>query len=482
MQNIKIPNTKAYIGGEWHECAEKFPVFNPVDGQKITDVSDTNETDTKKAIEEAVAAQKSWARLLGKERSEILRKWGELILKKTDWLSSLLTLEQGKPFKESKGEVAMMSAACVEWAAEEAKRIYGETLTTHDQTARLIVEKQPIGVVGAITPWNFPHYMITRKVAPALAAGCAVILKPSEDTPLSALALAELAEEAGIPKGILNILPASDPVPFTKAIMEDERVRKISFTGSTEVGRILMRQASDHVKKLSLELGGNAPFIVFESANLEEAVQGLITCKFRNAGQTCVCPNRVYVHQSLYSAFVERFTQETEKLKVGNGLDESVSIGPLINEQGLKKVEELVQDALDKGAKIETGGKKHALGENFYTPTVLSNISGDMRFLKEEIFGPVAPIIAFEDEEDVIEQANDTIYGLAAYFYSQDYAQSWRVSEALEYGIIGINSPAATAAIPAPMGGVKQSGLGKEGGKYAVEEYLETKYKMFAGL
>lgn len=436
--------------------------------------------DTKLAIDSAYEALEEWRSLKASKRARLLRNWYDLIYKNTDDLARLLTLEQGKPLAEAKGEI-LYGASFVEWFAEEAKRVYGDVIPSHMDNSKIVVIKQPIGVVAAITPWNFPNAMITRKIAPALAAGCTVIVKPAEDTPLSALALAELAEKAGIPKGVINIVTTSNPAEVGEELSYNPLVRKLSFTGSTDVGKILMRQCADTVKKMSLELGGNAPFIIFDDADIDAAVQGAIIAKYRNSGQTCICANRIFAQEGIYDEFVEKFSKAVSQQKVGNGFDEGITIGPLINDSAMVKVEKLMNDAIDKGAKIEIGGEKHDLGKTFYKPTVLSNVNIDMAIHREEIFGPIAPVFKFTTEEEVIKMANDTEYGLAAYFYGRDIGQVWRVAEGLEYGMVGINTGAISTTV-APFGGIKHSGFGREGSKYGIDEFLEIKYLNFAGL
>ncbi len=484
FKKFSLLKTKAFIGGRWTGAADgkNFDVLNPATGKVIASVPDMGEKDTHAAINAAESAMKSWKFLTGKERCKYLYQWFTLIRDRTDELAEILTLEQGKPLEESKGEV-LGGAAFVEWAAEEAKRVYGDFIPGHKADTKIIVTREPIGIVGAITPWNFPSSMITRKVAPALAAGCAVVLKPAEDTPLSALALAALAEEAGIPAGVFNIVTASlENAPAVgKTLTSDERVRKISFTGSTEVGRLLMRQSADQIKKISLELGGNAPFIVFESADLDKAVDGAIVSKFRNAGQTCICANRIYVHSSLYDAFAKKMTEKVKAMALGPGDRKGVKIGPLINKQGLDKVGALYADATQKGAKTLTGGKKPSLGGMFFEPTVLAGMHDTMAITHEEIFGPIAALYTFDGDEEVIARANDTPYGLAAYIYSNDQNQIWKVTDGLEYGMVAVNEPLLSTEL-APFGGVKQSGIGREGSKYGIAEFTSLKYRLFGGL
>ncbi len=462
------------------QTAQTFPVINPVDGGHIADVPDMGEAETRRAIEAARVALPAWSAKTAKERAVILRRWHDLIMAHQEELGHLLTLEQGKPLSEAKGEIAY-GASFIEWFAEEGKRLYGDIIPSHGADKRILVLKQPIGVVAAITPWNFPNAMITRKVGPALAAGCTVVVKPAEDTPLSALALAVLAEQAGLPAGALNMVTTRDAALVAKVLTEHPAVRKLSFTGSTRVGKLLMKQCADTVKKVSLELGGNAPFIVFEDADLDAAVAGAMMSKYRNAGQTCVCANRILVQSSVMAAFAEKLKTAVEGLSVGDGRAPGITIGPLINPAAVAKVQGLVEDALAKGAAVVTGGAAHDLGGNFYQPTILANVTPDMTIAREEIFGPVAPLYAFDSEEEAIRMANDTPYGLAAYFYARDMGRIWRVSEALEYGIVGINEGIISTEV-APFGGVKESGIGREGSKYGIDDYVEIKYLCMGGL
>ena len=470
--------TQAYLNGEWIEAdsAMRFDVDNPADGRVVASVPDCGAAETRRAIEAANAALPAWRAITAKQRSILLRRWYDLMLLNADDLALILTTEQGKPLPEAKGEI-MYGASFIEWFAEEGKRIYGDVIPPHMADKRLIVIKQPIGVTAAITPWNFPNAMIARKVAPALAAGCTMVIKPAEQTPFSALAMAELAHRAGIPKGVLNVITgaASSSEVIGKELCANPIVRKLTFTGSTEVGRILMRQSADTIKKLSLELGGNAPFIVFDDADLDAAADGLMLCKYRNAGQTCVSANRIYVQAAVYDAFAAKVKTRMESLKVGCGTDAGVNIGPLIDEQGLAKVEAHLADAVSKGATVMTGGKRHALGGRFYEPTLLTNVPMTAKVSKEETFGPVAPLIKFDTEAEAIALANDTEFGLAAYFFARDVGRVFRVGEALESGMVGINTGIFSNEV-APFGGVKQSGLGREGSKYGIEDYLEIKY------
>ncbi|MEM9011994.1 MAG: NAD-dependent succinate-semialdehyde dehydrogenase [Pseudomonadota bacterium] len=482
MQDSSLMETRARIGDAWVEGAARrtFAVRNPATGEEIAAVADLSRDDAAAAVEAAAAAQPAWAAMLASERAAILKRWNDLIVENADDLGALITLEMGKPLAEAKGEV-IYGASFIEWFAEEGKRIYGDTIPAHKPNTRLIVQKQPVGVVGAITPWNFPVAMITRKVAPAIAVGCTVIIKPAEQTPLSALALAVLGERAGMPPGVLNIVTAEDGVEIGKLLCESPLVRKMTFTGSTEVGRILMRQCADDIKKVSLELGGNAPFIVFDDADLDAATEGAMISKFRNAGQTCVCANRIYVQAGVYDAFAEKLVEAVGKLRVGDGFGEGVTTGPLIDDAGLAKVESHVSDAVSNGAEVKLGGNRHSLGGTFFEPTVLTGVTPAMKVSREETFGPVAALFRFETEEEAIQLANDTEYGLAAYFYSRDIGRVMRVADALDYGIIGANDALPSTAV-APFGGMKQSGLGREGSKYGVEDFLEIKYVCLGGV
>lgn len=474
----------AFINGRWvqQSAGKSFAVTNPANGQVITHVPDMGAAETTAAIEAAAVAFPAWRKLTAKERARILQKWNALIIQHADALGALLTAEQGKPFAEAKGEV-IGGAGFVEWFAEEAQRVYGDTIPTHKADARVIVTKEPVGVVAAITPWNFPSSMITRKVAPALAAGCTVVLKPAEDTPLSALALAVLAQEAGIPNGVFNVVTGSlSSAPAIGEVMTTHPlVKKVSFTGSTEVGKILMKQSSSTVKRLSLELGGNAPFIVFDSADIPKAVDGAIASKFRNAGQTCICANRIYVQDGVHDEFARQFTERVKALKVGAGDQTGVTIGPLINQDGMDKVVQHIEDAKAKGARLLYGGKKHEAGALFFQPTVLTGMTPAMKVSSEETFGPVAGLFRFKDEAEVIRLANDTRFGLASYFYTQNLGQAFRVAEALEYGMVAVNE-ALLAAPSVPFGGVKESGIGREGSKYGIEDFLNIKYMLVGGL
>ena len=482
LANKELIVSKGYINGIFTSgnSNKTFDVNDPSTGELIVKLPDMGISETKDAINAAHKAQKSWAAKTGKERSTILRNWFNLMMKNKDDLAKILTAEMGKPLAEALGEI-VYGASFVEWFAEEAKRVYGDTIPGHQEDKRIVVIKQPIGVVGAITPWNFPNAMITRKVAPALAVGCSVVLRPPTLTPLSALALAYLAQEAGIPAGVFNIVMGTDSSGMGKELCSNELVRKITFTGSTEVGRILMRQCSDQIKKVSLELGGNAPFIVFDDADIDEAVAGAMISKYRNAGQTCVCANRIYVQENIYEEFSKKLAEATRAMKVGNGFDDGVTTGPLIDQQALEKVEEHIEDAVSKGASILSGGTRSNLGGTFYNPTVLTDVTSSMKVAKEETFGPIAPLFKFDSVENVIEAANDTEFGLAAYFYAKDLSKVWKVAEALEYGIVGINTGLISTEV-APFGGIKQSGLGREGSKYGIDDFLEIKYLCMSGI
>ena len=466
--------TRAYVNGAWVQKDATFDVTNPANGQVIAQVADLDVADTKLAIDAAYAAKADWAAWTGKERAGVLRKWYDLIVANADDLATILTAEMGKPWPEARGEI-IYGASFIEWFAEEAKRIYGDVIPGHQRDKRIVVLKQPIGVVGSITPWNFPNAMIARKVAPALAVGCTFVARPAELTPLSALAMAVLAERAGIPAGVFNVIPSSDSAGVGKELCANDKVAKITFTGSTRVGKILMSQCSDTIKKMSLELGGNAPFIVFDDADLDAAVEGAMIAKFRNNGQTCVCANRIYVQDAVYDAFAAKLAAKTKGLNVGDGFADGVTTGPLINDAAVAKVEDHIADAVSKGATVALGGARADLGGSFFQPTVLTGVTTDMKVAKEETFGPVAPLFRFTNEAEVVAMANDSEFGLAAYFYSRDLARVWRVAEALESGMVGINTGLISTEV-APFGGVKQSGLGREGSKYGTEDYLEIKY------
>ena len=472
---------KAYINGEWLDAdsGETFEVTNPATNEVIGTVPDMGAAETLRAIEAANKAWPLWKAKTMAERSDILEKWFDLIMVNQDDLATIMTLEQGKSLTEAAGEVAY-GASFIKWFAEECKRVQGGTMPTKNNDQRLIITKESIGVCAAITPWNFPSAMITRKAAPALSVGCTMIVKPAEATPYSALALAVLAERAGIPAGVLSVV-TGDAAKIAGEMTSNPIVRKLTFTGSTRIGKLLMRQCSDTLKKLSLELGGNAPFIVFEDADIDAAVDGLMVSKYRNSGQTCVCTNRTLVHESVYDEFAEKLAIKVSALKVGNGFDEGVAQGPLINMTAVKKVEDHIKDAVDKGAKILAGGKRHELGSSFFYPTLLGNVTTDMKVTYEETFGPVAPLFKFNTEEEAIQMANDTEFGLASYFYTRDIGRVWRVSEALEYGMVGVNSGLISNEV-VPFGGVKESGLGREGGTYGIEDFLEIKYICMGGI
>jgi len=471
-----------YINGIWTAggATKTFDVINPATGEVLATLPDMGAAETTAAIDAAYIAQVAWAARPAKERAVLLRRWFDLMIANADELAAILTAEMGKPLPEAKGEI-LYAASYVEWYAEEAKRIYGETIPAPSDDKRMIVIKQPVGVVGTITPWNFPAAMIARKIAPALAVGCTVVSKPAEQTPLTAIALAVLAEEAGIPAGVLNIIVGIDGPAIGRELCGNAKVRKISFTGSTEVGRILMRQCSDQIKKVSLELGGNAPFIVFDDADLDAAIEGALASKYRNAGQTCVCANRIYVQSSVYDAFAAKLAAKVSELSVGDGFKPGVTIGPLIDEQGVAKAEDHVQDAVSKGARVLLGGKRIEGAGTFFAPTILTGIDRTMKVAREETFGPVAPLFRFETVEDVIAQANDTEFGLAAYFFAGDLKKVWRVAEALEYGMVGINTGLMSSET-APFGGIKQSGLGREGSRHGADDYLEMKYLCIGNL
>ncbi|WP_421240361.1 NAD-dependent succinate-semialdehyde dehydrogenase [Aeromonas enteropelogenes] len=482
IPNSSLIKSRAYINGHWCDAASgrTFEVTNPASGAVITQVPDMNAEDTRRAIEAAKAAQPAWAALTAKERSNKLYAWFAAITAHTDELARIMTCEQGKPLAEAKGEVAY-GASFIQWFAEEGKRAYGRTIPGFSSDRRLATIKQPVGVVAAITPWNFPIAMITRKAGPALAAGCTIVIKPAAETPLCALALAALAEQAGIPAGVINIVTSHQAAAVGNELCNNKTVRKLSFTGSTRIGKLLMRQCADTMKKLSLELGGNAPFIVFDDADLDAAVAGALASKYRNAGQTCVCANRILVQSSVYDAFAEKLTAAVKAFKVGDGMSEGTQIGPLINPAAASKVAELVNQARDAGARVLLGGEAHPAGPLFYQPTILGEVKGDNPILQEEIFGPVAPLVRFDTEEQAIALANDTPYGLAAYFYGRDIARVWRVAERLEYGMVGINEGIISTEL-APFGGIKESGLGREGAAEGLEEYLETKYLCFGAI
>jgi len=484
LKDMTLVKRQGFIDGQWLDAdsGAVFAVTDPASGQTLVEVADMGVAETQRAIDAAARALPAWRSRTAKDRAAILRRWFDLIIAHTEDLAQLMTAEQGKPLAEARGEVAY-GASFIEWFAEEGKRAYGDIIPTTGTDRRLMVLKQPIGVCAAITPWNFPIAMITRKVAPALAAGCTVVAKPAEATPLSALALVELAVQAGLPAGVLNLIVADAPnaPAIGLALCTSPVVRKVSFTGSTEVGRILLRQSADSVKKLSLELGGNAPFIVFDDADLDAAVEGALASKYRNAGQTCVCANRIYVQDSVYEAFAAKLAAKVAQFKVGAGAQPGVQVGPLIEPAAVAKVEEHVADALAKGASLLLGGKRHALGGLFFEPTILTGVTAEMRIAREETFGPVAPLFRFKDEAEAISMANDTEFGLAAYFYARDVGRIFRVAEALDSGMVCVNSGILSNEV-SPFGGVKQSGLGREGSRYGIDEYLEMKYLCLAGL
>lgn len=482
LDNPDLLRTQAYIDGQWVDANDgaTFDVDNPADGEVICTVPDMGAAETRRAIEAAEKAWVDWRSRTARDRAAILRRWHGLLLDNKDDLARLMTAEQGKPTAESAGEV-MYGASFIEWFAEEAKRVYGDVIPTHVNDRRIIVTKQSVGVVGCVTPWNFPNAMITRKAAPALAAGCPIVIKPAAETPLSALALAVLAEDAGIPPGVFNIVTTTASKAVGLELTENPAVRKFSFTGSTPVGKQLIRQCASTVKKVSMELGGNAPFIVFDDADIDAAVKGAIISKYRNAGQTCVCANRLYVQDGVYDAFIEKFTEATRELVVGRGDEDGVTIGPMISGKAVEKVESLLADAVEKGATVVEGGARHDKGGQFYCPTVVRDATADMAFATEEIFGPVAPVFRFSDEQEVIELANATEYGLAAYFYARDLGRVFRVAEGLEYGMVCINDGILSTET-APFGGMKESGMGREGSKYGIDEYIELKFITLAGL
>ena len=481
LNNKSLFREKCFVNGQWSdsEDGKTIEVNNPATMKIIGKVPNFSAEQTKSVIDKADSAFQIWKNTTAKERSIILKKWSDLIIENVDDLAKIMTIEQGKPLAEAKGEI-LMGASYIEFYAEEAKRVYGDIIPDPRPGKRIVIIKQPVGVVGAITPWNFPNSMITRKCAAALAVGCTTVVKPASQTPFSALAVAELAKVAGFPDGVFNIITGSAK-EIGMELTKNPKVKKISFTGSTEVGKILMEQSASTVKKISMELGGHAPFIVFDDADIDEAVTGALQSKFRNSGQTCICTNRLFVHESVYDVFLEKFTNEVKKIKVGNGLDEGIVSGPLIDRSSLEKVIDHVQDAVNVGAKIAVGGDVHPLGGNFYQPTVLSNVSTEAKITFEETFGPVAPIYKFSNDEEVIKMANNTPYGLASYFYSRDIGRIWRVAEALEYGIVSINNGLPT--IPeVPFGGVKESGMGREGSRYGLDDYLIIKYISMGGI
>ena len=474
LKDPSLLETRAFVAGEWTGGASRFAVANPANGAIVAEVADVGVEGARAAIDAAESARGGWAQRTAKERGVILKAWAKLMLDNADDLGRILCAEMGKPLAEAKGEIAY-GASFIDWFAEEGRRVYGDVIPGHLADKRILVLKQPIGVAASITPWNFPNAMIARKVAPALAAGCGFVARPSELTPLSALAMAVLAERAGLPKGVFSVVTTAEPAAVGEEFCANPKVKKLSFTGSTRVGALLMRQAAAGIKKLSLELGGNAPFIVFDDADLDAAVEGALIAKYRNAGQTCVCANRIYVQRPVHDAFTKKLVAAVEKLKVGDGMAPGVQIGPLISPSALKKVEAHVEDALANGAKLELGGKRHAAGDLFYTPTVVSGATAKMRLAREETFGPLAAVFAFDSVEQAIAAANDTDAGLASYFYARDLSRVWRVAEALDYGMVGVNTGLISTA-EAPFGGVKTSGFGREGSKYGIDEYLTIKY------
>jgi len=482
LKNVDLLREQAYFDGQWVDAddGDTFDVTNPADGSLVATVPEMGPKETRRAIEAAAKAWPDWRAKTAKERAAILRRWYQLLMDNQDDLAAIMTAEQGKPLAESAGEVAY-GASFIEWFAEEGKRLYGDVIPTHMNDRRIVVIKQPVGVVAAITPWNFPNAMIARKAGPALAAGCPFISKPASETPLSALAMCALAEEAGVPAGVLNIVTTTHSKEVGEELTTHPLVRKFSFTGSTAVGKQLIKQCASTVKRVSMELGGNAPFIVFDDADIDAAVQGAVTSKYRNAGQTCVCANRIYVQAGVYDEFVEKFTDAVGNMKVGRGEEKGVNIGPLISQSAIDKVEALLQDALDKGAELTLGGSRHELGGLFFQPTVVRNATQEMKFAREEIFGPLAPIFRFDQDEEVIEMANATEFGLASYFYARDIGRIWRVAEALEYGMVCVNDGILSTEV-APFGGVKESGMGREGSKYGIDEFVEIKYLTLAGL
>ncbi|MCC7079757.1 MAG: NADP-dependent succinate-semialdehyde dehydrogenase [Burkholderiales bacterium] len=481
LNDSKLFRSQCYIDGAWFDADDKstLSVTNPATGAVVGTVPRMGAAETRRAIEAANAAWPAWRAKTAKERAAILRKWFELMMQHQEDLAVLMTTEQGKPLTESRGEIAY-GASFIEWFAEEAKRVYGDTIPAQFTDRRIVVIKQPVGICAAITPWNFPNAMITRKAGPALAAGCTMVIKPASQTPFSALALCELAERAGVPRGVLSVITGASG-PIGKELTENALVRKFTFTGSTEIGKQLMAQCAGTVKKISLELGGNAPFVVFDDADLDAAVEGAIASKYRNAGQTCVCANRLYVQDGVYDAFANKLAEKVSQMKVGNGLDAGVVQGPLIDAKAVEKVEEHIADALGKGASVIVGGKRHALGGTFFEPTVLAGVTQQMAMAREETFGPVAPLFRFKTEAELADLANATEYGLAAYFYSRDIGRIWRIAEALEFGIVGVNIGLISTEV-APFGGMKESGIGREGSKYGMEEFLEVKYLCMGGI
>ncbi|OUS23170.1 succinate-semialdehyde dehydrogenase (NADP(+)) [Thalassotalea sp. 42_200_T64] len=480
LQDKHLVKPFSYINGSWHSSESSFVVTNPANGEEIVKVSDAGIAETELAVKAAKDALKSWSAKSANERATLLRNWFNLMMQHQDDLGRILTSEQGKPLSEAKGEIAY-GAAFIEWFAEEGKRVYGDTIPAPANDKRIVVIKQPVGVVASITPWNFPNAMIARKAAAALAAGCTFVVRPATQTPLSALAMAELAERAGIPAGVFNVVVGTDARGIGEVLTQHPDVAKFTFTGSTGVGKSLIAQCASTVKKVSMELGGNAPFIVFDDADIDAAVQGAMTSKYRNAGQTCVCTNRIFVQQGVLAEFTEKFTAAVADLSIGNGLHDGVNVGPMISATAVADVDKLVRASIAAGATLVLGGEGHAQGNNFYLPTILTNVTNDMPIASNEIFGPVSPIIPFADEDEVLAMANDTEYGLAAYFYTRDIGRVWRVGEGLEFGMVGINEGIISNAA-APFGGVKQSGNGREGSKYGLDDYMEIKYLCMGGI
>ncbi len=482
LTDQSLLKTHAFIDGEWvgGDSGATFDVVDPATGDVVASIADLGAVETATAIDAAALAQVEWARMTAKQRGVILRRWYDLMMANVEDLARIMTAEMGKPIAESRAEVSY-AAGFIDWFAEEAKRAYGDVIPTHDASKRLLTIRQPVGVIAAITPWNFPQAMITRKVGPALAAGCSAVVKPSSLTPISALAAAELAHRAGVPAGVLNVITSSRSGAIGLELTTNPKVRKVSFTGSTEVGKVLMAQSAGTVKNVSMELGGNAPFLVFDDADLDAAVDGVIASKYRNSGQTCICANRIFVQDGVYDEFAKRLAYAVQDLKVGPGLDESASVGPLVNEAALEKVEALVANACDNGARVLTGGKRHELGRTFYEVTVLTEVTSSMDIANDEIFGPVAPLFRFHSEEEAIREANNTPYGLASYFFARDMGRVWRVSEGLEYGLVGVNTGLISTEV-APFGGLKESGVGREGSHEGLDEYLETKYIAMGGV
>ncbi len=480
LSDPTLLKTESFINGEWRSSSQTYAVKNPANGQHLADVANHGVEEAQEAVEAGYDAYKSWKKTTAAERAAVLMKWADLMEQHREDLATIMTSEQGKPLAEARGEINY-SVAFFRWFAEEARRIYGDVIPTHNPALRNLVIKQPVGVVAAITPWNFPIAMVAKKLPAALAAGCTMVWKPSEETPLSGLAFAELGVRAGLPGGAFNVINTLDAPAIGKVFTESELVRKISFTGSTPVGKLLLRQSASTVKKVSMELGGNAPFIVFDDADIDAAVSGAIASKFRNAGQTCVCANRLLVQESVYDEFSEKFSKAVAELHVGDGMAAETTVGPLINQAALDKVEVLIDDAVSHGAQVALGGNRHDLGGTFYQPTVLTEVPFEARLSREEIFGPVAPIFRFSTEEEALEQANATEYGLACYFYARDIGRIWRVSEGLEYGMVGVNTGMISTPV-APFGGIKESGLGREGSKYGLDDYLEMKFMCIGGI